>query len=434
MTRHNVAAIGAYLFFAAILLQNTAALAFVATGVDAPISPFYAVKFLLLLAAVWLLLVTRTLPRFGSTERMALVVIFVVLFATVVKGGGVQYEAGELEFYFVPILLFLVGRTTAPFRGDRQLAYFLMTLGILYAVLGTAYELIGRDALLNGGLKVLLGEKFNGIGRGNDVMNGLPMNFWFFRSDGTMVPRAFGALFDPLASAYFGATLVFYLWEAHRRKVVAGAGLLAAAIAVLIGLSFTRAMILGVIIVFLASLVHKKGIIAIPFWPVLVAGAVSVGLLVANLDRVIPFLDPSSGGHLSAYVKLDDTRNLISLFGHRFASGTPRGEESLYSTIFFECGIVGLGCFLTWFLHLYFRIRKLIGYPYARATFESLIVYMIASSTTEHWFAASSCTLFWFLLGNNLTAIDQEKARIDQDIRAGARALDFASGDEAIPK
>lgn len=40
----------------------------------------------------------RDITKVRSTERMALVVIFVVLFATVVKGGGVQYEAGSWSF------------------------------------------------------------------------------------------------------------------------------------------------------------------------------------------------------------------------------------------------------------------------------------------------------------------------------------------------
>jgi hypothetical protein len=430
MTRPDLSVAGAYLFFVVILVQNTAALALVSTGVAVPVSPFYEVKFLLLIAVVWLLLVTRTLPRIGGVEMTAVVTIFVVTALAVAKGGGVWYEADELKFYVVPILLYFVGRATAPFKRDRQLAYFLMTLGILYVVLGTAYELIGRDALADAGLKALLGEKLNGIGRADELVNGLPINFWFFRSNGQMIPRAIGALFDPLASAYFGVTLFFYLWEIHRRRVVAGAGYLAAAVAVLIGLTFTRAMILGIVIVFVASLLHKKGIAAMPLWPAIVAGVVGVVMLATNVDSIVPLLDPSSGGHLRAYLQLDVTSSLI---GHRFAVDAPRGEESLYSTIFFECGIAGLICFLTWFVQLYFRIRKLIGYPFARATFESLIIYLLASFTTEHLFASSSCGLFWFLFGNSLTAIDQAKANSGPEIHVGTGDLSHATGGEILP-
>jgi hypothetical protein len=424
MIKFDLTVAGAYLFFITILLQNTVALAFVATGVAVPVSPFYAVKFLLLFAVAWLLLVTKTLPRLGSTERTALLIVLVVLLVTVAKGGGFQYEAGELEFYFVPILLFFVGRATAPFKNDQQMARLLMTLGILYVVLGTAYELIGQEALANGGLRVLLGERLNAVGRGDSpLINGLPENLWSFLPNGDRISRAFGALFEPLASAFFGVTLAFHLWEIHRRRVVAGAGLLAVAVTVLIGLSICRAVILGMILVFIASLIHKKGIIALPLWPVLVVSIAGVVLIFANLNTVLPFLDPSSGGHLAAYMNLNSGNSLISLFGNRFDSGVARGEESLYSTILFECGIVGLGCFVTWFVQLYFRIRKLIDYPYARAMFESMIVYIFASFTTEHWFAVSSCTLFWFLLGNNLTAIDQQNAGIDHESPAGAKAL-----------
>jgi hypothetical protein len=429
MTRPDLSVAGAYLFFVVILVQNTAALALVSTGVAVPVSPFYEVKFLLLIAVVWLLLVTRTLPRIGSTEMTAVVTIFVVTALAVAKGGGVWYEADELKFYVVPIVLYFVGRATAPFKRDRQLAYFLMTLGILYVVLGTAYELIGRDALADAGLKALLGEKLNGIGRADELVNGLPINFWFFRSNGQMIPRAIGALFDPLASAYFGVTLFFYLWEMHRRRVVVGAGPLAAAVAVLIGLSLTRAMIFGIVVVFVASLLHKKGIAAMPLWPALVAGVVGVVTLAMNVDTIAPLLDPSSGGHLRAYLQLDVTNSLI---GHRFAGGAPRGYESLYSTIFFECGIVGLLCFLTWFVQLYFRMRKLVGYPFALAAFESLMVYLWASFTTEHLFASSSCGLFWFLLGNTLTCIDREKARNASDILVWAKGSSHSSRGDGV--
>jgi hypothetical protein len=413
MTRADTSVAGAYLFFIVILVQSSIALLFVSTGADVPIEPFYAIKFLLLAFFVWLLLVTKTLPRFKPTEMTAAAIVFVVIALAVAKGGGVAYIADELKFYLVPVMIYFIGRIVAPFKDDRQLARFLMTLGFIYVVLGAAYVLIDRETLADIGLKALLGGKYSDLGRNNGLWNGLPITFWFFRSGASPIPRAFGALFDPLASAYFGATLVFYLWEVHRRKVVAGAGLLAAAVAVLIGLSMTRAMILGIVIVFVASLLHKKGIGAMPLWPAVLAGAIGVVLLAANLDAIIPLLDPSSGGHLQAYLQLNVTNSFI---GQRFTDGAPRGEESLYSTIFFECGIVGLICFLTWFGQLYFLLRKLVAYPYARAAFESLLVYLLASFTTEHLFASSSCGLFWFLLGNNLTVIEQSKTQAIQQI------------------
>ena len=420
MTRPDISAFGAYLFFIVILAQNSVALVFISTGSAPPIEPFYAVKFLILAAVVWLLLVTRTLPRFKNTDLTALVIVVAVTALALLKGGGVSYEADELKFYLVPVVIYFVGRVTAPFKEDRQLAHFLMTLGIIYVVVGTAYMLIDRQTLADGGMKTLLGGKYGDVGRADGLWNGLPLNFWFFRSGSSAIPRAFGALFDPLASAYFGATLALYLWEVQRRKVVAGAGLLAFAVAVFIGLTMTRAMILGIIIVFVASLLHRKGIAAMPLWPALLAGIAGVALLAANLNAIIPLLDPSTGGHLRAYLQLNVTNSFI---GQRFAAGAPRGEESLYSTIFFECGIAGLICFLSWFFQLYFRLRKLVAYPYARATFELLTVYLLASFTTEHLFALSSCGLFWFLLGNNLTAIEQEQLRKDPGIYVGARAL-----------
>ena len=71
----------------------------------------------------------------------------------------VGYAAEVLEFYYTPILLFLVGRTLASFRNDQQLAHFLTGLGIVYVVLGTAYELMGPQMLGNLRLRVLFVRK-----------------------------------------------------------------------------------------------------------------------------------------------------------------------------------------------------------------------------------------------------------------------------------
>ena len=83
-------------------------------------------------------------------------------------------------------------------------------------------------------------------------------------------------MFDVLSSAFFGTTLALYLWEVHRRKVIRGAGLLAAAVAVLIALSICRGIIIGVVLVYLVFLIMKKGIIALPIWPLALAGIVGV--------------------------------------------------------------------------------------------------------------------------------------------------------------
>lgn len=436
MTRVDLSVGGAYCFFIAILLQGPAALIFISTGLDIPVSPFYAIKLLLLAAAVWLMLATRTLPRFGRTEKIAVAIVILITLLAVAKGTPPYYIADQLKFYTVPFVLFFVGRALAPFRLERQLALFLMVVAGLYVFLSVSYELIGRDTLSDIGLKILLSQKFSDVGRGSDeFVYGYPTNFWLFLNGGAIqIPRAFGALFDPLATAFFGMPLCFYLWEAHRRKVIVGASFMAIAVALVIGLTLTRSIIIGVAIVFLASLFFKRGVAAVPLWPAGVLFiAVAVGMAMNSRAAILlveSSLDPSSIAHFEAYLKWDAS---TSLLGHRFAYDAPRGEESLYLTIFFESGIAGLICFLTWFAHLYFRLRKLVGNPYTRPAFESFVVYFVASFTTEHWFASTSGSLFWFLLGNTLTFAEEHNLVVVRESRPGPGTVaDSADGEIMI--
>jgi hypothetical protein len=432
MTRADLSVAGAYCFFVAILLQGPVALVFISTGLDIPVSPFYAVKLLPLAAAVWLMLATRTLPRSGRTENIAIAIVLLIALLAVAKGTALYNVGDQLKFYMVPFVLFFVGRGLAPFRSERQLGLFLMVVAGLYVFFGISYELIGREALSDIGLKTLLSQKFSDVGRGSDeFVYGYPTNFWLFlNGGGIQIPRAFGALFDPLATAFFGMPLCFYLWEAHRRKAIAGAGLMAVAVALSISLTLTRSIIIGIALVSLASRLFKKGVATVPLWPAAVLFiAVAIGMAMnshAAILLVESSLDPSSIAHFEAYLKWDAS---TSLLGHRFAYDAPRGEESLYLTIFFESGIAGLICFLTWFGHLYFRLRKSVDDPYARAAFESFVVYFVASFTTEHWFASTSGSLFWFLLGNTFTFAEERRVVVDRECRSAAGTLaDTADG------
>lgn len=433
MTRADLSLAGTYCFFVAVLIQGIIALIFISTGLDIPVSPFYAVKFLLLAAGIWLIVATKMLPRFGNTEKLAAVIGLVIIILAVAKGTPLYYIADQLKFYMTPFILFFVGRSLVPFRSERQLAMFLMVVASLYVFLGLSYELIGRDALSDIGLKSLLSQKFSDVGRGSDeFVYGYPTNFWLFLNGGAIrIPRAFGALFDPLATAFFGMPLCLYLWEAHRRRAIAGAGFMVAVVAFSISLTLTRSIILGIVLVFLASRVFKKGIAAIPLWPAAIVFfvVVAIGMTMnshAAILLVESTLDPSSIAHFEAYLKWDASTNLL---GHRFAYDAPRGEESLYLTIFFESGIVGLITFLAWFAHLYCRLRNSISSPYVRAAFESFVVYFVASFTTEHWFAATSGSLFWFLLGNTLTVAEEHTFAVDLKPSFAARMVaDTADG------
>ena len=204
-----------------------------------------------------------------------------------------------------------------------------------------------------------------------------------------------------------------FLFRARSRSLSEYVGFCSAtsrsvAVAVLIVLSFTRSIIAGIVVVLLASLIHKKGIAALPIWAIFV-GALAVGaFLLTHLETILDPLDPSTQAHLKAYLQLDLKSSLI---GSLFDSGTPRGAESLYLTIFLECGLGGLLFYLAWISHLYRNLQRRIAAPYARATLESMFVYLLASFTTEHWFIFTSGSLFWFLIGNTLSWAEDHEAR-----------------------
>lgn len=402
-------AAGAYLFFGAILLQNTAALICVSLGIDAPVSVFYAVKFAVLACTIGLFaLVDGIDGSLMRADRLSLFLVVVIVAVAVAKGGGLSYVANELKFYLGPIVFYLVGRITAPFKKDKQLGVFLVIVAAIYVAIGFGYILVDRQTLINGGLKSLFDEKLNEIGRGEATYNGLPINFYYFDTAGNVTNRAFGALMDPLGSAFFGATLFLHLVEAHKRRVVMGAGILAIAVAALIVLSLTRSIIVGLGVVLVSWCLAKVSRRALLLGTgIILAGIGCVMAIRSGQDMLgmLDLLDPSSLAHVNAYLQNDKLS--ASLVGIRFDTGTARGAESLYLTVFFECGVAGLFLYLAWFRQLYGRLQKQVKAPYVSASLQSFLVYALASLTTEHWFVFSSGALFWFLLGNTLTAIEQ---------------------------
>jgi len=336
MGRWGVYSSAAYLFFMGILFQNTVALALVGSGLYVPLAVPYGAKYALLVCLIVFLLITKSVYRFGGTEKIALSIIIVVTGLAITRGGGIAYQANELRFYLGPLVLFLIGRSMAPFKSEKQVAVFIMTLGLIYVLLGLSYAGIERKTLLNGGMGLLLERKLSDIGRGQAVFKGMPTNFYYFHGGTAVTERAFGALFDPLASAFFGATLLFYLLEIHKRRVLPWAGSLAFIVASLIVLSLTRSIIMGIAVVFFASWIHRKGIGAFPLWPVFLLLLLVGFFLVTNLKTVEPYLDPSSLAHLNAYLQLD---HKMVLLGGGMDKTHPRGAEGLYLTILKEYGV-----------------------------------------------------------------------------------------------
>lgn len=403
LNKINPFALGMYLFFGALLLQNVVALSFLATGLPFPISAVYAVKYLLLLAIGCLLLVTKAFYRALWADKVTLAVLGAVLLLAVVRGGGIGYMAEELRFYLAPVAFYLIGKAAAPFLDSRQIGRFVVYVACLYVLIGFLFVLIDRDVLMDFGLRAFFHQKLSDIGRGDETNNGLPTNFFYFPDQGGEIYRAFGAFFDPLVTAYFGAPLFFFLYETHRRRLVRHAGVLTALVGLLLMLTLTRAIVVGVAFVCLFSLVRKKGIAALPLWLALGVGGLGVVAAIFNLESLLSSLDPSSAAHLNAYLNFSVTTGLM---GSPPDPGATRGAESLYLTILLELGAGVLAVFIVWFASIYRKLLRLYELPYMRAALESMFVYLLASFTTEHWFVFTSGSLFWFLLGNIMSCAE----------------------------
>jgi hypothetical protein len=414
----NSFAVGMYLFFAALLLQNLVVLSFLATGVAFSVSVIYGIKYVLMLLLVCLLFLSRNLYRVLVADKVLLAVIGVVLVMSLVRGGGSGYVAEELRFYLGPVAFYLIGKTAAPFMNERQVGYFVVFVGCLYVAIGFLFVLIDRNLLLEFGLKEFFRQKLSDIGRGDETFNGLPNNFYFFREGASVIYRAFGAFFDPLVTAFFGASLLFFLYETYRRKLAKYAGLLTILVGVLMLLTLTRAIILVVAFVLVFSLVHKRGIAALPIWLALVFAGAAVIAVALNFESLLLSLDPSSVAHLSVYSNVGLTTSLI---GSPPDPASPRGAESLYLTIFMEFGIGALVVFVVWFTSIYRVLLRKYEQPYVRPALESMFVYLLASFTTEHWFIFTSGALFWSLLGNVMSNAERnEKCNEEQPRSVGA--------------
>jgi|GEM_PF-6330983 len=405
----NIYSVAMYIFFLAILLQNTVSLSNVSLGLGISITAIYIVKDLLLVLLVCLILTTKTNYKFSNIDQVALLLAVFLIVKILIRGGGFYDIAMQMRFYLTPMILYFVGRNIVPFYQGRDIVRFVLIIGSVYAFLGLMFVLIDRDYLLQIGLGNLLSEKLGHFGREDAVVEGFPINFYFNHADGGLTNRAFGALFDPLASAFFGAVLFFHLLESCRRTVSIVAKILAVAIGVLILLSITRAIIFGIILALLLFQFRKKEIRLVPatliFFVLIILGAQKYG----NIETFAGSLDPSTISHLYAYTKLDINSLML---GDAYESGQARGAESIYLTILKEHGLGLLLLYLLWVFILYRWLRENYQFPFAYATSASLLVYALASLTTEHWFVLSSGAIFWFLLGNNVTAIQITKRNI----------------------
>ncbi|MFK5913740.1 MAG: hypothetical protein QM484_05135 [Woeseiaceae bacterium] len=393
-------AVVTYIFFLALILQNSIAFSVKALGLELPVSVIYVFKDIVLLGMVGLLLMTKVVFKFSRFDQVALLILLYLVVFALVKGSGLNDMIMQLRFYLVPILLYFIGRNMSPFLREADLIRFILVISSAYVLVSLVFILIDREVLLQMGLGQLLSEKLGHFGREDAVMGGLPINFYFYHTNGELTNRAFGANFDPLSSAFLGGCLFFYLFEICKRTTSKLARVLTICVGLIVVLTLTRAIIIGMLLA-LAVYQFKKRRLRW-FSVFMLALTLLVAIVSYNMSYIQDSLDPSTKAHLSAYSDLDESAVVTE---NEDVKDKVRGAESLYLTVIQEYGIGLFLLYAVWLLMVYRFLRKHYCSPYTYATVAAMFVYLLASLTTEHWFSFTSGALFWFLLGNNLTAI-----------------------------
>lgn len=396
-----------YAFFLTIILQNTIGLIITGMGMGVPLLTVYFLKDVLLVFLVIMTLMGNVIYKFGRVDKVAFVIMAFICMAAIMKGGGIGSLIFELRFYLAPVVMFFIGRNLAPFRSEKEITTFVLIIGSIYTILGLVYMLIDREMLLQMGMTSLLSEKLGQFGR-TSMIGGFPLNFFYYSGDGTIYSRAFGAHFDPLATAFFGAVLFFYLLEAHKRLFTPIAKFVAIGVGIMILLSMTRSIIFSILIALLLFQLERKELRLNLFSLIVLILGIVGSFIFIDLGSLQDQIDPSSAIHLSVYTELN-LNNLI--FGSGIETGKPRGSESVYLTILYEHGIGVFFIYLVWIIILYRWFFSHFMYPYSYAASAAMLVYAIASLTTEHWFSISSGTIFWFLIGNSMTLIQSSSAK-----------------------
>jgi len=295
-----------------------------------------------------------------------------------------------VRFYTMPLVMYLLGRYLVQLKDDRVVEKFILFISIGFVAISLAFVFVGRDTLLALNITDFFQDKFKIFGRSDAIVNGFPINFFFHHSDGSMMERSFGALFDPLATAFFGATILFFCYEIFRRKRKFVYFILSLLILLVISLTFTRAILIMIPVVLLLYRIDKYHVRITPILPILILMLFVIIVLTQYLENLRSLLDPSTIAHLSVY-KLE---NILSLVTGQVKGGEIRGSESLYLTMIKDYGVLFFGLYLVLFVKIYRYLVSTKDLLFSYALLASFVVYVMASFTTEHWFALSSSSLF----------------------------------------
>jgi hypothetical protein len=329
--------------------------------------------------------------------------MLMVFIAIGLEMNAVMDAVSKLRFYLAPLLLFLLGRNVAPLRTFRQVRVFVYCLSVLFILLGALYILLSRGVLLDLGLGDMLRAKLGHFGREDALFQGLPVNFSFYHKDGAVTERGIGPLFDPLATAFMGSVLMFYLVEIYQNRKRWFSLFLIIGVSIIVLLTLTRAIIIASIISLMLYRLNRSRMRRSTVYLVVVSTFVGLMYLLGVSNDLSSALDPSTVAHIQVYLSLD-AKDLI--FGAGIGEDDVLGSESLYLTILKDHGLLMFSIYMWWIVLLYLNVRKYFTQIFSYSTSASMFVLLLASFTTEHWFTFSSSALFWFLLGNNLSSME----------------------------
>ena len=337
---------------------------------------------------LFLMIFTKTQFRLLIHERY-LLLYFLASIAIVLKSTSLSSSILSLRLYVMPFLLYCIGRYVIPERFKISLFFDVITF--IFLLVGFFFLILSfNDELFNSVKNSSLGPLFS---KGN---------LYVYQANGDRYHRYFGPFLDPLATAFFIVPLIsFYYFNPKNLK----SGMFLTLLSLYLLLTMTKAVIGSVLVVFL--LIQKKN----SRWKI------STKLLFYIIPALFIFIiffyeilienaSPSTYGHLFAYYS--NVRAFIKNpmgYGYfRFSDNLPiefYSTESIYFSIILEQGILVFMIFASFILKLLSYLKSQINIDTNNVIlYCSLCIYLIASFTTEHFFATTSSFVFWLILGH----------------------------------
>ncbi|MBN1294301.1 MAG: hypothetical protein JXB48_20870 [Candidatus Latescibacteria bacterium] len=360
------------------------------------------------IAAIYLLLS----EKIHSVDKWAILFGCAVVTSVFLSNADQKAVIYGVKLYLNPVLLYAIGRVFRSGHTRRDVNFVMILFSLAIIIFEMLFYFLGEKTLSDLNIEKIYAARGDSVEKGYNLIG----SCYFHNKEGVVMRRAFGPFFDPLTFAFFSVPILF--WFRYKRRSLFESFLYYSVIIIVL-LSLTRAIIGACIIGYMFTGMKKGRYFArtkkLAFC--ILIGFIVIGVFIKELLSVV---DPSTWGHLSAYYNL--VGNIIN---HPFGLGYFRNAEtkidigfhsteSIYLAMALENGVP----FLLIFLIFAYKLHKALiinGSGLVQFTaHSSLLVYGIASLTTEHWFAISSSSMFWILAG--YAVADLEKSRHQNEI------------------